>query len=70
MIIIGGRHSSNTNKLYEISKEICKEAILIETVEELKKEDVIEKNKIGIMAGASTPQESIKLVVEFLKQIC
>lgn len=68
MIIIGGKNSSNTRKLYEIAKENCKNSICIETKNEL---DMIVVNKyksIGIMAGASTPEESIKDVVNEIKE--
>ena len=70
MIIIGGRHSSNTNKLYNIASAYCKNSILIETYEELDIEYIRDFKKTGIMAGASTPQKSIDLVVEKLKKIC
>lgn len=70
MIIIGGKHSSNTNKLYEIAKKECKKCILIETSEELNKNTIKEVRKIGIMAGASTPNESIENTVEKLNKIC
>ncbi len=70
MIIIGGKHSSNTNKLYEIAKKECKNCILIETSEELIKNTIKEVRKIGIMAGASTPNESIENTVEKLNKIC
>lgn len=66
MIIIGGRKSSNTHKLYEIAKENCKKAILIETKNELPLEELKKVNKIGIMAGASTPKESIQDVINLL----
>ena len=61
MIIIGGKNSSNTKKLYEVAKKNCKNTILIETVQELEIKAPIEK--AGIMAGASTPKESIDEVV-------
>ncbi len=67
MIIIGGKNSSNTKKLYEVAKKNCKNTILIETVKELEIKAPIEK--VGIMAGASTPKESIEEVVEFLNQL-
>ena len=67
MIIIGGKHSSNTNKLYEIANKNCDNAILIENHDELDLEEVKKYKKIGIMAGASTPQKSINLLVEMLK---
>ncbi len=69
MIIIGGRKSSNTNKLYDISCKNCKNVVMLEKADEL--EDVIEKikncNTVGIMAGASTPQESILEVQNLLE---
>ncbi len=70
MIIIGGKKSSNTNKLYNIACEKCKNAIMIEGAEELTQEQLQEihkYNKIGIMAGASTPQQSIYKVKEKLE---
>ena len=66
MIIIGGKNSSNTNKLYQISKQYCKNSILIETKDELDKEYVRKFQKVGIIAGASTSQKSIDSVVEML----
>ena len=70
MIIIGGKHSSNTNKLYEIAKANCSNSILIETSTELDKEELKKYNKIGIMAGASTPKKSVESVVEMLNELC
>lgn len=70
MIIIGGKNSSNTNKLYEISKKNCKNSILIESAEELNVEEIKKYNFVGIMAGASTPKKSIDSIVEMLKQLC
>lgn len=66
MIIIGGKHSSNTKKLYDISNEICSNTYLVETVSELH-DDFSVYNKVGVMAGASTPKESIDDVVNYLK---
>lgn len=67
MIIIGGKNSSNTKKLYEVAKKNCEITYLIETVEDLKlSSEKIEK--LGIMAGASTPKESIEEVIEYLKR--
>lgn len=71
MIIIGGKNSANTRRLYDISCKNCKDAILIQGKND---EDLKEKMKnkyetIGIMAGASTPQESINEVVECISEI-
>ena len=69
MIIIGGKNSSNTRKLYEISEKNCKNAIHIETKDELKNIDFSNYKKIGIMAGASTPKSSIAGVKEYLNEL-
>lgn len=66
MIIIGGKNSSNTRKLYEIAQKECNNTFCIETSKELKENKII--GKVGIMAGASTPKESIEDVINFLKQ--
>lgn len=71
MIIIGGKNSSNTKKLYEVAKKNCKHTILVEGAEELSAQEFEEnfrKDKIGIMAGASTPKKSIDEVIAFLKE--
>ncbi len=67
MIVIGGKNSSNTKKLYEIAKQYCKTVILIENETELDIKKIQLTNKIGIMAGASTPKESIEKVIKKLK---
>lgn len=54
MIVVGGKHSSNTKKLYEISKENCPETYLIETNEDIPR-GLYKNKRIGITAGASTP---------------
>lgn len=66
MIIIGGKNSSNTKKLYELAEKNCQKAIAIETKEELNKEELLKYKKIGIMAGASTPKKNIDEVAELL----
>ena len=66
LIIIGGKNSSNTKKLYEIAKQNCDNTICVETSEEINLEELEENFKIGIMAGASTPKESIEEVVDKL----
>ena len=68
MIIIGGKHSSNTTKLYEIAQSFCKKTVLIETAKEMNLDEIKSNNIIGIMAGASTPQKSIQEVVDILSK--
>ena len=68
MIVIGGKNSSNTKKLYEIAKKYCNTVCFIENETELELEKIKQDDKIGIMAGASTPKESIEKVIEKLKK--
>lgn len=65
MIIIGGKNSSNTKKLYEIAKSVCDDTYIIETVEDLS-QDFSKYGKVGVMAGASTPKSSIDAVIREL----
>lgn len=69
MIVIGGRHSSNTNKLYEICKKCCNRTYLIETAAELDSISFRGDEKIGITAGASTPASIIKEVLDRMTDI-
>ncbi|MCC6278581.1 MAG: 4-hydroxy-3-methylbut-2-enyl diphosphate reductase [Oligoflexia bacterium] len=62
MIVIGGRNSSNTQKLYDICSDLCPKAHLIETAGELKAEWFQGLKSIGITAGASTPHAVIESV--------
>lgn len=66
MIIIGGKNSSNTKVLYEISKSFCKLAFWIESFEELDFNDLKACQKVGIMAGASTPLKKVEEVIKIL----
>jgi 4-hydroxy-3-methylbut-2-enyl diphosphate reductase len=68
MLIIGGRNSSNTNKLYDISSKYCKNVIFAESLEDINIESIKQFEKIGVMAGASTPRQSIDSIVNFIKQ--
>jgi len=63
MIIIGGKNSSNTKKLFDIARENCNNTFIIETKDELDLEKIKKCEKVGIMAGASTPDESINDVI-------
>ena len=62
MIVIGGRHSSNTQKLYEICKEKCAATCFIQTLDDLHLELPKTAALVGITAGASTPNNIIEEV--------
>lgn len=69
MIVIGGYHSSNTQKLVEISKKYCKDVYHVEVAEELPWDILKNYKVIGITAGASTPTWIIEEVYEKMVEI-
>lgn len=69
MLVIGGRHSSNTEKLRDICAAHCARTYLIETAEELKDDMLRGAGRIGITAGASTPSEIIKEVLIVMSEM-
>lgn len=62
MIVIGGSHSSNTQKLFEICRKECENTYYIQTVGDLDLEVLRSTGLIGITAGASTPKKIIEEV--------
>ena len=66
MIIIGGKHSSNTKELAKITEKNC-ETYLIQTIEDLKDCEFNETDKIGVISGASTPLEAINEIIDYLR---
>ena len=62
MIVIGGRNSSNTQKLFEICKKECKNTYYIQTVKDLEPSGFESVDNVGITAGASTPNNIIEEV--------
>lgn len=67
MIVIGGRHSSNTQKLYEICRERCAATYFIQTLEDLHLELPKTAALVGITAGASTPNNIIEEVQNYVR---
>ena len=63
-IVVGGKHSSNTKKLYDIASLICKHTFLVESAEELPRDILSLGDSFGITAGASTPEQIIKEVLQ------
>ena len=66
MIVIGGKHSSNTRKLYEICKQECENTYFIQTLDDLHLEIPKSVRLVGITAGASTPKKIIEEVQNYV----
>lgn len=62
MIVIGGRHSSNTQKLYQICKNECECTLFVQTLDDLNLNELTSVRSVGITAGASTPNNIIEEV--------
>ena len=68
MVVVGGRESSNTAKLYKICKEACEHTMWVENAGELDS-GFPTNNKIGIVAGASTPKRDIEEVFLIMSEM-
>ena len=67
--VVGGKHSSNTKKLYEVAKEVCEDTYHIECAGDITKEMLADKKVVGITAGASTPDQIIKEVYNTMENL-
>ena len=67
MIVIGGTHSSNTRKLYELCKSECENTYYIQTLADLQLELPNSVELVGITAGASTPNKIIEEVQNYVR---
>lgn len=67
--IIGGFHSSNSRKLLAVCSEQCEKSFLIETEDEINPKDLEGAQRVGVTAGASTPNWLIEKVVKRLEEI-
>lgn len=68
VIVIGGKHSSNTTKLFDVCKQNCNKTFHIETAEELGDIDLTGCLEVGVVAGASTPAGIIKEVIKTMSE--
>ncbi len=69
MLVLGGRESSNTNKLFEISRKIQPDTFFVERISELPLECINPDDKLGITAGASTPDSLIEEAIKTMSEI-
>ena len=67
MIVIGGKHSSNSRRLYEICSEECAHTYFIQTLDDLCLELPKTARLVGITAGASTPNKLIEEVQKYVR---
>ena len=67
MIVIGGKHSSNSRKLYEICQRECVHTYFIQTLDDLHLEMPKSVRLVGITAGASTPNNIIEEVQNYVR---
>ena len=68
MIVIGDKKSSNTKRLYEISRSLCSNVLYIEDATELTTQGLCRDGRVGITAGASTPAWIIKEVSNMMSE--
>ncbi|MGI6670091.1 MAG: bifunctional 4-hydroxy-3-methylbut-2-enyl diphosphate reductase/30S ribosomal protein S1 [Christensenellales bacterium] len=70
MVVVGGKDSANTRKLYKTCKNFCKKTILVESAVDLPPDfGIIEKERIGVTAGASTPAWILREVIDSMNDM-
>jgi len=68
MVVVGGRHSSNTKRLAQLCGQSCPRVLLIERAADLDLSDLKQADAVGITAGASTPAWIIKEVMDKMSE--
>ncbi len=71
MLVIGSKHSSNTNKLLEVCSSVCGECYLLETPEQVKQllaDGLLQDRTVGVTAGASSPESLIMEVIHIMSE--
>lgn len=69
MVVIGGKNSSNSKKLFDISKQYCKNAVFVENINDLSLKTIAKCSTIGVAAGASTPVSDIEEVIAKMSEV-
>lgn len=69
MLIVGGKNSANTRRLFEVCKKVLKDSYLVETDKDLKRCWFSKKRLTGITSGASTPEWIVKKVVSKIRNL-
>ncbi len=69
MIVIGSRNSSNSNRLVEVAKvNGCREAILVDSAQDIDWQKLKDIRALGLTAGASAPEVLVQEVIEAAKK--
>ncbi len=68
MVVVGGRHSSNTTKLFDVCLANCNRVFFVETAAELTNDMFKNSCHVGVVAGASTPARIIKEVIKTMSE--
>ncbi|MBR6934422.1 MAG: bifunctional 4-hydroxy-3-methylbut-2-enyl diphosphate reductase/30S ribosomal protein S1 [Clostridia bacterium] len=69
MVVIGDRGSSNTGKLFDICRELCRDTVWVENADELPVDRLRNISFVGVTAGASTPDWIIEEVINNMSEI-
>ncbi|MBI4570961.1 MAG: 4-hydroxy-3-methylbut-2-enyl diphosphate reductase [Chloroflexi bacterium] len=69
MIVIGGRESANTRHLADVARDEGVETYHVESADEIRPEWLAGRDKVGVTAGASTPDSAVRTVVERLREL-
>ena len=69
MVVVGGKHSSNTCKLYDVCKGVCEKTVHVETAKEIDSSFFGFADLVGVVAGASTPSGIIKEVLKTMQDL-
>jgi 4-hydroxy-3-methylbut-2-enyl diphosphate reductase len=69
MVVVGGRNSANTRRLWQICKESGVDSYHIEREDELNADSFYRKKCVGVVSGASTPDTTVKKVVDKIKKL-
>ncbi len=69
VLVIGGKKSNNTDKLFEISKKYCKNVFRLTNPNDFDYEKIKNFNKVGVVLGASTPNEQFQEVISNMEKV-
>ncbi|WP_456433625.1 4-hydroxy-3-methylbut-2-enyl diphosphate reductase [Thermosulfuriphilus sp.] len=69
IVVVGGKASANTNRLAMVAREAGRRAYLVETEEDIPREELRQYSRVGVTAGASTPNWMINRIVRLLEEI-